>query len=90
MIIDRELPSRGSSAASTSMLLWEIDHSLTQLTEMYGFERASRAYQASLQAGSGLKSLVDELGLPCDMRDKDSLYLAAGASASHSAFWPRS
>jgi glycine/D-amino acid oxidase-like deaminating enzyme len=63
------------------MLLWEIDRSLTQLTEAYGFERASRAYQASLQAVSGLKSLVAELGIACDMRDKDSLYLAAGPDA---------
>jgi glycine/D-amino acid oxidase-like deaminating enzyme len=81
VIIDREFPGRGSTAASTSMLLWEIDRSLTQLTEAYGFERASRAYQASLQAVSGLKSLVAELGLPCDMRERDSLYLAAGATA---------
>jgi glycine/D-amino acid oxidase-like deaminating enzyme len=81
VIIERELPGRGSTAASTSMLLWEIDRSLTQLTETYGFERASRAYRASLQAVSGLKSLVAEFGLPCDMRDQDSLYLAAGASA---------
>ncbi|MEA2890386.1 MAG: hypothetical protein QOI05_1179 [Bradyrhizobium sp.] len=63
------------------MLLWEIDRSLTQLTEAYGFERASRAYHASLQAVRGLKSLVAELWLPCDMREKDSLYLAASASA---------
>jgi glycine/D-amino acid oxidase-like deaminating enzyme len=78
IIIDREFPGRGSTAASTSMLLWEIDRSLTQLTHAYGFERASRAYQASLQAVSELKSLVAELGVPCDMRDKDSVYLAAG------------
>jgi glycine/D-amino acid oxidase-like deaminating enzyme len=63
------------------MLLWEIDRSLTQLTEAYGFERASRAYQASLQAVSGLKSLVAGLGIACDMRDKDSLYLAAGPTS---------
>jgi glycine/D-amino acid oxidase-like deaminating enzyme len=81
VIIDRELPGRGSTAASTSMLLWEIDRSLTRLTEAYGFKRASRAYQASLQAVSGLKSLVAELGLPCDMREKDSLYLATGATS---------
>src|SRR6195952_1427200 len=80
VIIDRELPGRGSTAASSSMLLWEIDRSLTQLTGIYDFERASRAYQASLQAVSGLKSLVAELGIACDMRDKDSLYLAAGAN----------
>jgi hypothetical protein len=55
------------------MLLWEIDPSPAELTQIYGFERASRAYQASLQAVSGLKSLVAELGIACDMREKDSL-----------------
>lgn len=81
VIVDRELPGRGSTAASTSMLLWEIDRSLTELTEAYGFERACRAYRASLDAVSGLKSLVAQLGIACDMRDKDSLYLAAGDTA---------
>jgi glycine/D-amino acid oxidase-like deaminating enzyme len=70
IIIDRELPGKGSTAASTSMLLWEIDRSLGQLTQLYGFERASRAYRASLEAVAGLKSLVSRLGLPCEMRDK--------------------
>jgi glycine/D-amino acid oxidase-like deaminating enzyme len=64
------------------MLLWEIDRSLTQLTEAYGFERASRAYRASLNAVTGLKLLVRQLGIACDMRDKDSLYLAVGATGT--------
>jgi len=81
VIIDRELPGRGSTVASTSMLLWEIDCSLTQLTEIYGFERASCAYLASLHAVAGLKSLVLQLGLPCEMRDKNALYLAAGSTS---------
>ncbi len=63
------------------MLLWEIDRSLTELTQLYGFERASRAYVASLHAVAGLKSLVLQLGLRCDMRNKDSLYLAAGSTS---------
>lgn len=63
------------------MLLWEIDRSLTQLSEIYGFERASRAYLASLQAVAGLKSLVLQLALQCEMRNKDSLYLAAGSTS---------
>src|SRR6478736_8033918 len=50
VILDRERPGGGSTAASTSMLLWEIDRSLTELTAAYGFERASRAYRASLDA----------------------------------------
>jgi glycine/D-amino acid oxidase-like deaminating enzyme len=78
IIIDRELPGRGSTAASTAMLLWEIDRSVTQLTQRYGFERASRAYRASLNAVTGLKSLVLQLGLRCEMRERNSLYLATG------------
>jgi glycine/D-amino acid oxidase-like deaminating enzyme len=81
IIIDREIPGHGSTAASTSMLLWEIDRPLTQLTEAYGFERASRAYHASLGAVAGLKALVATLGIPCEMRDKSSLYLAADSSS---------
>lgn len=80
VVIDRELPGRGSTSASTAMLLWEIDCSLHQLTELYGFERAARAYRASIQAVHDLKALVTALDLPCDLRDKDSLYLAAGDS----------
>ncbi|MDP3692468.1 MAG: FAD-dependent oxidoreductase [Bradyrhizobium sp.] len=78
VIVDREFPGRGSTAASTSMLLWEIDCSLTQLTEVYGFERASRAYLASLHAVARLKSLVMQLGIASEMRDRNSLLLAAG------------
>lgn len=82
VIIDREFPGRGSTAASTSMLLWEIDRPFTQLTEMYGFERASRAYHTSLQAVIGLKSLIPQLGLCCEMRDRNSLYLATGSNST--------
>lgn len=81
VVIDREFPGGGSTAASTSMLLWEIDRSLTQLTEAYGFERASRAYRASLDAVTGLKSLVLQNGVACEMRNKNSLYLAAGSTS---------
>jgi glycine/D-amino acid oxidase-like deaminating enzyme len=76
------LAGRGSTAASTSMLLWEIDRPLRELSELYGFERASRAYRASLDAVSGLKSLAWRLGIACDMRDKHSLYLAADESSN--------
>jgi glycine/D-amino acid oxidase-like deaminating enzyme len=82
VVVDRELPGRGSTVASTSMLLWEIDQPLRQLSEAYGFERAARAYRASLEAVAGLKSLVAEFGIACGMRDKNSLYLAADESSA--------
>ena len=78
IIIDREHPGQGSTAASTSMLLWEIDCSLGELTQAYGYERASRAYRTSLNAVTALKSLVAHLGISCEMRDRNSLYLATG------------
>jgi glycine/D-amino acid oxidase-like deaminating enzyme len=80
VIIDRELPGRGSTAASTSMLLWELDRSLKELTDIYGFERASRVFLASMDAVDGLKSLILDLGLRCELRARDSLYLATGSS----------
>ena len=38
VLVDREDPSQGSTMASTAMLLWEIDRSLSELTDIYGFE----------------------------------------------------
>ena len=81
VIVDREFPGHGSTAASTSMLLWEIDQPLRRLSEVYGFERAARAYRASFDAVAGLKSLVGQLRIACEMREKNSLYLAAGDSS---------
>lgn len=77
-IIDRQRPGLGSTTASTAMLLWEIDSSLSDLTAMYGFERAANAYRRSFSAVSGLAELVNTHQLACGMRHKRSLYLAAG------------
>nr|WP_156164738.1 FAD-dependent oxidoreductase [Bradyrhizobium sp. LTSP885] len=82
IVVDRERPGRGSTAASTSMLLWEIDRPLVELTSLYGFERAARAYRASLAAVSGLVSLARDHNLLGEIRTKNSLYLAAGSSAA--------
>lgn len=82
VIVDRERPGRGSTAASTAMLLWEIDRSLGELTDLYGFERARRAYRASYDAATGLQEIVSTFGIACDLRPKSSLYLAAGDSAT--------
>lgn len=76
VVMDREKPCRGSTAASTAMLLWEIDRSLSELSVMIGFERAARCYQASLRAVNELMRLVGERNLPGELRQRQSLYLA--------------
>lgn len=76
-VIDRQRPGLGSTTASTAMLLWEIDRSLSDLTAIYGFERAANIYRRSFSAVSGLAELVNTRGLACGLRHKRSLYLAA-------------
>ncbi|MGL4260415.1 MAG: NAD(P)/FAD-dependent oxidoreductase [Afipia sp.] len=77
-VIDRQRPGFGSTTASTSMLMWEIDRSLNDLVAMYGFERAVSVYRRSFSAVSGLAELVNTHRLACGLRHKRSLYLAAG------------
>ena len=81
VIVDREDPTQGSTLASTAMLLWDVDRSLSQLVDFYGFERAVRAYRASLAAARGLVRLARQLRIDCDMRRRNALYLAAGDRA---------
>ncbi|GLH79221.1 oxidoreductase [Bradyrhizobium sp. SSBR45G] len=76
VLIDREKPCRGSTAASTAMLLWEIDRSLNELALLIGFDRAARCYQASLRAVNELQRLILERALPGQLRPRQSLYLA--------------
>ena len=68
------------------MLQWEIDRSLTELTNLYGFERAANIYRQSLQAVTGLKALVEAEKLPCDFRPRQSLYLASGDESAIAVF----
>lgn len=77
-VVDREQPGLGSTAASTAMLQWEIDCSLRELTEFYGFDRAAELYRHSVAAVQGLAGLVAGLGLDCLFRPRSTLYIAAG------------
>jgi glycine/D-amino acid oxidase-like deaminating enzyme len=76
IVVDRAFPGRGSTAASTAMLLWEIDTPLVELADLYGFEKASAVYQRSLLAVSGIADMVEQLALPCQFALRPSLYLA--------------
>ncbi len=81
-VVDRERPGLGSTAASTAMLLWEIDRPLGDLTELYGFERAAGIYRRSLQAVSGLENLIRTRRIKCVLRNRNALYLAAGSTGA--------
>jgi glycine/D-amino acid oxidase-like deaminating enzyme len=77
-VVDREQPGLGSTAASTAMLQWEIDCTLGELTEFYGFDRAAQLYRRSIAAVQGLAGLVEGLGFDCAFRPRSTLYISAG------------
>lgn len=82
VVVDRESPGLGSTAASTAMLLWDIDRPLRSLSRSYGFDRAARIYRRSLEAARGLISLVERLALPCSFARRDALYLASAETGN--------
>ena len=76
VVLDRRPPGKGSTAASTALLQFEIDTPLIHLAEQIGMERARRAWLRSYQAVGDLKRRVRELGIHCDMRSRTALYLS--------------
>ncbi|RYE44612.1 MAG: FAD-binding oxidoreductase, partial [Hyphomicrobiales bacterium] len=76
VIVDRHAPTRGSTAASTAMLLWELDASLLEVEDRMGIERAGRIAMRCRREVQRIGELVNELGIVADFRPRPSLYLA--------------
>ena len=74
-LFDRRDIGQGSSSATTSMLQYEIDTQLLELSAMIGEDNAARAYHAGIEAIYTLEQLVQEQGIDCDFERKQSLYL---------------
>jgi glycine/D-amino acid oxidase-like deaminating enzyme len=76
VVLDRREPGLGSTAASTALLLFEIDVELTELAQRIGDEAAVRCYRMGLEAIDSLERLSHELG-GCGFGRRPSLYLAS-------------
>lgn len=76
ILIDREHPAVGSTAASTGLLQYEIDTPLIELIDKVGREHAVRAYRRGLEAIDELESFAAELA-PCGFSRRRSLYTAS-------------
>ena len=74
-VVDRRGPARGSSTASTALVLYEIDTPLTKLTRKIGKRDAERAWRRSRLAVDAIAARVAELCVP-DIAIRNSLYLA--------------
>ncbi len=76
LIIDRRLPAKGSTAASTALLQFEIDKPLLRLADEIGFDAAARAWRRSYAAVNGLGQLVRSLAVDCAYRPRMAIYLS--------------
>lgn len=65
VVIDRRLPIRGSTLASTAMIQFELDTPLTTLAGKIGCRAAERAYRHSFQAVKNLGNLMRRHAIAC-------------------------
>jgi glycine/D-amino acid oxidase-like deaminating enzyme len=80
VVLDERDIAQGSTSASTALLQYEIDTSLTELTGMLGAEAAMQAYMACAQSFAMLEGRMAELLPLADYERRESLYLAARES----------
>jgi len=76
IVVDRRDVARGSTAASTALVNWELDVELEALSEQIGEEDAVLAYRASLGAVGTLERLIRKLP-DSGFTRRSSLYLAS-------------
>lgn len=77
MVFDKRHVATGSTAASTSLIQYEIDVPMHVLAKMVGLENAVRSYERSRKAIYDLKKLSATVGDQDNFKDKCSLQLAS-------------
>ena len=72
---------RGSTVASTALLLREPDLGLSELSQRYGARRARRIWQLSSDAARAFVRMIRRLDDDCGLTARDAIYYAARADA---------
>jgi glycine/D-amino acid oxidase-like deaminating enzyme len=67
---------RGSTAASTALLMQEPDIDLAELVKRYGTTRAHRMWQLSIDATHDFVATLTRMRIKCDLVRRDSIYYA--------------
>ena len=75
-VVDRHEPQRASTAASTALLLWEIDAPLVELEGRLGFENAAAIYMQSVRTIAAIRNLLTHFGDGCGFSDRPTLFLS--------------
>lgn len=81
VLLEGGFVGRGSTAASSALLLEEPDLELTQLVGRYGLRQARRIWQVSHDSVCGLVALLTRLRIQCDLQMRDAVYYTRNADA---------
>jgi glycine/D-amino acid oxidase-like deaminating enzyme len=74
--IDRRGAIKGSTAATTALIQYEVDTPLSYLSRKIGGNPARQVWRRTKLAVANLASTISELNIRCDMMHRRSLYLA--------------
>jgi glycine/D-amino acid oxidase-like deaminating enzyme len=74
--VDRRGPIKGSTAATTALVSFEIDQPLGRLAEKIGKTNAERAWHRSRLAVGNLRARIAQLAVDCRLAERPSLYLS--------------
>lgn len=83
--IDTALIEKGrighlSTSVTTSLLQYELDDNLSELTEAINFDDAIKAYRLGLKALDEIEQFINEYGNKCDYIKRDTLLYTAKES----------
>lgn len=77
IVLDKRALGRGSTAASTGLLMYQTDSSIVDLSRWHGGRNARRVYQLGRKAVRELGVLTRTLQQSCGFENKRALYLAS-------------
>jgi glycine/D-amino acid oxidase-like deaminating enzyme len=80
IVLDKRDVCAGSTSASTALLQYEIDTSLTDLAKRIGRRDAEQAYRVCYESLFAIERLITELKVECVYQRRPSVYLARGVS----------
>ena len=73
-VLEARRVARGSTAASTALLMQEPDKDFSELAERYGKRAARSIWLALKSATHELSKTIRRLQIQCDLRERDSIY----------------
>jgi glycine/D-amino acid oxidase-like deaminating enzyme len=81
VVLDAARVGRGSTAASTALLMQEPDTDFAELAQRYGPKKARRIWQLSSAATRDFVRTLESLDIRCRLEHRDSVYYALGEAA---------